>query len=225
MRPPSQTACPVTLWPPPFTEISRSCSRAKRIAPTTSATPAHRAIRPGRLSIMRFQTVRASSYPSSPGRRRRPDKLFAKARTAGSGSSMPPRSVVAWITALRPGARPRRPARPVARRIDHALGVTVHPVGGVGRDGVDLRAGGGREQRGRDVAPDLRGQRVQPVVGLGHGAPERGHPVVLHDHRVGGLDEVGDRPDVLLHVEVRRHDVGGLGHHVGKLEGQDSPAP
>ena len=38
-RPPSLMALPATLWPPPLTERSRSCSRAKLTASTTSAAP------------------------------------------------------------------------------------------------------------------------------------------------------------------------------------------
>ena len=38
-RPPSLTALPATLWPPPLTESSRPCSRAKLTASTTSAAP------------------------------------------------------------------------------------------------------------------------------------------------------------------------------------------
>jgi len=49
------------LWPPLLIATSRSCSRAKRIAATTSAVPRQRATSAGRLSIIAFQTVRDSS--------------------------------------------------------------------------------------------------------------------------------------------------------------------
>jgi len=39
MSPPSHTAWPATLWPPPRTAISSPCSRAKRTAACTSAVP------------------------------------------------------------------------------------------------------------------------------------------------------------------------------------------
>ena len=55
----SHTAVPATLWPPPRIAISRSWSRAKRTAATTSEVPMHRAIRRGRRSIAPFQTARA----------------------------------------------------------------------------------------------------------------------------------------------------------------------
>ena len=74
ITPPSQTAWPATAWPPPRTETSRSASLANLTASTTSSAPAHRAIRAGRRSIAPFQTRRASSYLSSPGRRRAPRK-------------------------------------------------------------------------------------------------------------------------------------------------------
>ena len=61
ISPPSQTALPVMLWPPPLTETSSRWSRAKRTAAMTSAGPAQRAINAGRRSIMPFQTLRASS--------------------------------------------------------------------------------------------------------------------------------------------------------------------
>jgi hypothetical protein len=61
ISPPSTTPCPATAWPPPRTEIARSCSRAKRTAWTTSSAPAQRAIRAGRRSMAPFQTRRASS--------------------------------------------------------------------------------------------------------------------------------------------------------------------
>jgi hypothetical protein len=59
--PSSQTAVPATLWPPPRIAISKSRSRAKRMAATTSAVPVHRAIRQGRRSTVPFHTARATS--------------------------------------------------------------------------------------------------------------------------------------------------------------------
>ena len=53
--PPSQTALPAMLWPPPRTATSSSFSRAKLTAPMASAAPAQRTITPGRRSIMAFQ--------------------------------------------------------------------------------------------------------------------------------------------------------------------------
>ena len=61
INPPSQTAMPGVLWPPPRTETSSRWSRAKRTAAMTSATPPQRAISAGRRSIMPFQTRRVSS--------------------------------------------------------------------------------------------------------------------------------------------------------------------
>src|SRR5215470_14618671 len=47
--------------------ISMAHSRANRTAVTTSVVPRARAISAGRRSIAAFHTVRAVSYPSSPG--------------------------------------------------------------------------------------------------------------------------------------------------------------
>ena len=58
-RPPSLTALPATLWPPPLIDSSRSCSRAKLTASTTSAAPVHCTISAGRRSISPFQIARA----------------------------------------------------------------------------------------------------------------------------------------------------------------------
>ena len=60
IKPPSHTQLPAMLWPPPRTATASSCSRAKRTLRTTSLASAHRAIRAGRLSISRFQIMRAS---------------------------------------------------------------------------------------------------------------------------------------------------------------------
>ena len=70
--PPSQTARPAALCPPPRTATSRPCARATLTALTTSSVPAQRTISAGERSIMPFQTLRASSYPASPGRSRSP---------------------------------------------------------------------------------------------------------------------------------------------------------
>ena len=61
ISPPSQTALPVMLCPPPFTDTKSRWSRANRTADITSATPAQRAINAGRRSIIPFHTRRASS--------------------------------------------------------------------------------------------------------------------------------------------------------------------
>ena len=59
--PPSHSACPPTPWPPERTATSRSRSRAKRTAATTSATPVQRAMQAGWRSIAPFQILRAVS--------------------------------------------------------------------------------------------------------------------------------------------------------------------
>jgi hypothetical protein len=51
MTPPSQTARPATLWPPPRMESGRFSARAKAMARMTSAAPAQRTIAAGLRSI------------------------------------------------------------------------------------------------------------------------------------------------------------------------------
>ena len=57
----SAMAWPATAWPPPLMAGCSSCSRPKRTAAITSATPVQRAIRAGRRWIWPFQTWRALS--------------------------------------------------------------------------------------------------------------------------------------------------------------------
>ena len=84
-RPPSQTALPAMLWPPPRTARRSFSSRANLTALMTSAAPRQRATKAGRRSIIAFQIVRAASYPSSPGRATVPRSLPRKAVTMSSG--------------------------------------------------------------------------------------------------------------------------------------------
>src|SRR5262249_58960398 len=51
ISPPSQTALPETLWPPPRTDTNRPLFRAKFTAAITSAAPAQRAIMAGRRPV------------------------------------------------------------------------------------------------------------------------------------------------------------------------------
>ena len=59
--PPFAPPSPAALWPPDRTVISRSCSRAKRIAVATSSAVDGRAMTAGRRSWIAFQRRRASS--------------------------------------------------------------------------------------------------------------------------------------------------------------------
>ena len=74
ITPSSQTAYPATEWPPPRTDTSRPRSRAKLTASTRRRRRRSGRSAPGRRSIAPFQTRRASSYPSSPGRSSAPRK-------------------------------------------------------------------------------------------------------------------------------------------------------
>ena len=66
VSPPSASAVPAMLWPPPRTESTSSLSRAKSTAATTSAVPLGWTTSAGVLSIMAFQSSVASSKPVSP---------------------------------------------------------------------------------------------------------------------------------------------------------------
>ena len=61
ISPPSVTALPATLWPPPRTEISSPSLLPKLTASTTSAVCTQRAITAGCLSISPLWTRRTSS--------------------------------------------------------------------------------------------------------------------------------------------------------------------
>ena len=61
INPPSVTALPATLCPPPRTEISRSASRAAFTASTMSAVLRQHAISAGRLSMRPLWILRAAS--------------------------------------------------------------------------------------------------------------------------------------------------------------------
>ena len=67
INPPSQSAVPATLCPPPRTDNGTPFARAKFTQATTSALPLTRAIRAGRFAIIAFQIARASAYPGSAG--------------------------------------------------------------------------------------------------------------------------------------------------------------
>ena len=84
IKPPSQSAAPATLCPPPRTDSGRPFSRAKFTQATTSELPLTRAIRAGRLAIIAFQIVRASSYSGSAGCSNAPRNAFRSALDCGS---------------------------------------------------------------------------------------------------------------------------------------------
>src|ERR1700674_4554974 len=67
IKPPSQTANPAKLWPPPRTEISRDWSVPNLIAAATSCGVVHRAITAGRRLMAPLKTERALLYSGSSG--------------------------------------------------------------------------------------------------------------------------------------------------------------
>ena len=126
--------------------------RSGSAAPTTSA-PAQRTISAGRRWIIRFQIVRASSYPASPDVSRGPEKLVASSRRSRSPSSrwgpLEGRDVThgrrsVWVVAYHPSRARTAVARPPSHR--HRL-----------RGGVPgLRCG----QRDHRSAPQRRLRRL-----------------------------------------------------------------
>ena len=67
MIPPSESARPAMLCPPPRIESSTPVSRASSTVRTTSSIPAGRTTTAGRFWIIPFQICTASLYTSSPG--------------------------------------------------------------------------------------------------------------------------------------------------------------
>src|SRR5262249_32786357 len=83
INPPSQSAVPATLWPPPRTDNGTPVSRAKFTQATTSALPLTRAIRAGRFAIIAFQIVRASGVSRVGGLQQRAAQPSAKRSDRG----------------------------------------------------------------------------------------------------------------------------------------------
>ena len=120
--PPSHSARPPTLWPPPRTATSSPCSRAKRTAAITSARPLHRAISPGRLSMLAFQIFLALSYSASPLRTTDPRNAATNGSIAATSTGVPSQStktlcgicppVVLWAEVY--AAQPSPTARAIA---------------------------------------------------------------------------------------------------------------
>ena len=111
MTPPSATACPATLCPPPRTETGWPCSAANVTAATTSALVRQRTITPGRRSIIAFQTARASSYPASPDNEdvagdrssqgvHRAERPIPRSTFRFVSARMPIQSSASWSTAI-----------------------------------------------------------------------------------------------------------------------------
>ena len=103
VTPPSASAVPPMLWPPPRTATASRWSRAKSIACTTSAAPVACTTSAGDLVIAPFHSRVASAKPSSPGvrsgpRRRSRRSSASSARTNASGSSICGASAQSSIT-------------------------------------------------------------------------------------------------------------------------------
>jgi hypothetical protein len=94
--PPSQTAFPATLWPPPRTAMGRPRSMPNWRATITSATPVQRAMAAGRLSTIPLWTRRAVSYSGWVKSITAPRMRALSASNAGLSS----RSVIAHLPAL-----------------------------------------------------------------------------------------------------------------------------
>ena len=124
---------PATLCPPQRTATGRPCSRAKSRATATSATSRGRAISPGRLSIIAFQTRRASSYPEVV---RRDDLPVERPFSSRSATPTPVEFIMARLPSLstreiiRHSVPPIIGQMPYSRRIRDAF--TGREDGGLG---------------------------------------------------------------------------------------------
>ena len=87
VRPPSATAVPAMLWPPPRTDSARPCSRAKPTAATTSAVPLAWTTSAGVVSIMPFHSRVASVEARLPGQEHRAADVDD--RLGGHAASVP----------------------------------------------------------------------------------------------------------------------------------------
>ncbi len=218
MSPPSQTAFPAMLWPPPRIESRSRCSRATLTARMTSAVPAARMTAAGRLSIIAFQIVRACSYPGSPGRQSAPRSwLRRESRTSSVGAQVVPSlpskvTLVIGVSSLKPlvvrsDGRPRRRSADSSRVKDR------------GRDVEEPRASNSSEpQSHRAVAPPrpLGGSRSRPFRPLGTPPPRQSAP-----HRAPAAAAAGQ-----LHATSRRSRRIRLGRaRRSGPAGRDSPPP
>jgi len=69
-------------------------------------------------------------------------------------------------------------------------------------------------------ATHLGGQRVQPVIGLGNVAPQRGDAVADQHDGIGVLDEARHRAHIGLDVDMGRHEMHRLAQHERRVERQ-----
>src|SRR5882724_10356942 len=223
MSPSSHTAVPATLWPPPRTETNRPWVAAKRTASSTSAVPAQRAMRHGRLSIIAFQIRRAASYPSSPAARRGPRIRARRSSTAVVSSARFVPSRVIMSIRMKISSEPLPPCTPSARfswggcssshsgqlRLEavEVLFVRVH-----GKP-LDLVAFGGRLEEHAKGEPGLAGKLREGRRDLKRGTGDvlEDNPLGLYDlHKdalvliVGAVGTVHDEPPYPArpHVEL-----------------------
>ena len=171
-RPSSHRAWPATACPPPRTEGLSSCSRPKRTAAITSATPEQRAMSAGRRWMCPFQILRTSSYVGSSGWISCPWKLAAKPSMAALSIDVmrsPPRPKK---TAGAKGAGgPRPPRRSPGRPVDEAVGghreVVVEPLPKLGLEiGVVERRGHRRHPSVALALPDRERRVAHAQAGM-----------------------------------------------------------
>src|SRR6185503_6168 len=175
ITPPCGTDRPRMPWPPHFTAMSRSRSRACRTAAATSAAVEQRAMRPGRRSTVAFQISRCVSYVASPGWTSSPAKPEMAVRLG----------ILSSLTRRSRSCRPRRRARRRWWQPGAAIswtssfrGQLVEPEHVEGRLVEALEA---REARGLGVRPkrvgphDRAGARGRAV---GHGRWQAGEQAV-----------------------------------------------
>src|SRR5215204_3440690 len=199
--PSSQSAWPAMACPPPRTAVSRSCSRAKRTAAITSATPRHRAMSAGRRSMWPFQILRVSSYVGSSGRTSSPRKPASSASSVAVSSAVIPASLGLGQESQVADLQVEH-----VRELRPRLGAALRQVGGREQTLVRLitlqHLPGDRHlvHLGRPVG-DAHDRRRQPHAGERH--------LVRHAERT--VDVHRAVHDVVHHLRRRHLDAGDLG--------------
>src|SRR6266550_429406 len=191
-RPPSQIAVPETPCPPPRTDSGIPWSRAKVTAWTTSCVPRQRTIIRGFRSTISFQTRRASSYCSAPGRMSSPCKLDANFSITFSATiiDLPPRTLTRAIAVPRFRPTPRAWPAPVwlihrstLRETQIEKGGSVQPFPNIltappghGRTNASSPRDGHRRHLFQGEGSEGFGRMVPSALGDRH----RGHGGPLH---------------------------------------------
>ena len=156
ISPPSHTASPAMLWPPPLIDSGRPCSRAARTQATTSAVPRHahdHAPAAGRSS--RSRSIAPRRMPDRPAR--------APGRARAPSKRWPPPGAARHVPSSSLSSSPRRGVRPPARSPD-ARRPSVVPVAARGHE-VGEHELGGLTRRSAGRRPGRTGSVSRPRFG------------------------------------------------------------